>query len=374
MMGWDGESIVTRFDRDTGAWIFVAFHSSRLGPASGGTRMISYPNLEAARRDAMRLAAGMTYKWAAAGFPRGGGKAVIAAPAGLDPGAREGLLRRYGSLVHELAGRFWTGADAGTTAEDMDVIAETGAPFVFSRTPSRGGAGGSGPWTALGVYGAIETVCRRLFGEASPAGRRVLVQGAGSVGRPLIERLAAAQARVSFSDVSTDTCCGLPGAFVAPEEVFATPCDIFAPCALGGVLNAETIPRLLCRAVVGAANNQLAEVEDAARLQSSGILYAPDFVVNAGGAIAITGIESLGWSVERAEKEVRGIAETLSRVFELAEAEGLTTEAAARRLAEKRLRSDGTGGPERGTGGSGNATRPDRDGPVADSESGGAVR
>jgi leucine dehydrogenase len=339
MTGWDGESIVTRFDRETGAWIIVALHSSRLGPASGGTRMIPYPDLEAARRDAMRLAAGMTYKWAAAGFPRGGGKAVLAAPAGLDPGSRNGLLRRYGSLVQELSGRFWTGADAGTTAEDMDLIAETGAPFVFSRTPARGGAGGSGPWTALGVHGAIETVCRRLFGEASPAGRRVLVQGAGSVGRSLIERLAAAQARVSFTDVIPDACRGLPGEFVAPGEVFSTPCDIFAPCALGAVLNADTIPRLLCRAVVGAANNQLAEVEDAARLRSRGILYAPDFVVNAGGAIAITGIESLGWSAERAEREVRGIADTLSRVLDLAEAEGLTTEAAARRLADQRLDS-----------------------------------
>ena len=339
MTGWDGESIVTRFDRETGAWIFVALHSSRLGPASGGTRMIPYPNLEAARRDAMRLAAGMTYKWAAAGFPRGGGKAVIAAPAGLDPGLRSGLLRRYGSLVQELSGHFWTGADAGTTAEDMDVIAETGAPFVFSRTPARGGAGGSGTWTALGVYGAIETVCRRLFGEASPAGRRVLVQGAGSVGRSLIERLAAAQARVSFTDVIPDACRGLPGDFVAPGEIFSTPCDIFAPCALGAVLNAETIPRLLCRAVVGAANNQLAEVEDAARLQSRGILYAPDFVINAGGAIAITGIESLGWTTGRAEREVRGIADTLSRVLDLAEEQGLTTEAAARRLADQRLDS-----------------------------------
>jgi leucine dehydrogenase len=336
--GWGGESIVTRFDRETGAWIFVAIHSSLLGPASGGTRMIAYPDRDAARRDAMRLAAGMTYKWAAAGFPRGGGKAVIAAPVGLDPGSRDELLRRYGSLVKELSGRFWTGADAGTTAEDMDVIAETGSPFIFSRTLSRGGAGGSGEWTALGVYAAIETVCRRLFGEASPAGRRVLVQGAGSVGRPLIERLAAAQARVSFTDVMPDACRGLPGAFVAPEEVFATPCDIFAPCALGAILNAETIPRLLCRAVVGAANNQLAEGEDAERLQSRGILYAPDFVVNAGGAIAITGIESLGWSTGRAEREVRGIADTLSRVLELAQAEGLTTEAAARRLAERRLR------------------------------------
>jgi leucine dehydrogenase len=347
MTGWDGESIVTRWDRETGAWIFVALHSSRLGPASGGTRMIAYPDREAARRDAMRLASGMTYKWAAARFPRGGGKAVIAAPAGLDTVSRAGLLRRYGSLVRELSGRFWTGADAGTTAEDMDVIAETGAPYVFSRTPSHGGAGGSGPWTALGVFAAIETVCRRLFGSGSLTGRRVLVQGVGSVGRPLIERLAAAGARVSFTDVAPDASRRFSGAreitYLAPDAILGEPCDVFAPCALGEILNAETIPRLRCRAVVGAANNQLAQPEDAERLQSRGILYAPDFVVNAGGAIAITGIESLGWTAERAEREVLGIADTLSRVFELADAEDLTTEAAARRLAERRLEAAGTG-------------------------------
>ncbi len=342
MTGWDGESLITRRDAETGAWIFVALHSSRLGPASGGTRMIPYEDPEAARRDAMRLSAGMTYKWAAAAFPRGGGKAVIAAPSGLDSVSRTGLLRRYGMLVAELSGRFWTGADAGTTAEDMDVIAETGAPYVFSTTPSRGGAGGSGSWTALGLFAAMETVCSRLFGHASVAGREVLVQGAGSVGTPLIEKLAGAGARVSFTDVDPGAARKFAGKsevrFVPAEETFQTPCDVFAPCALGAILNAGTIPRLICRAVVGAANNQLAEPADASRLDARGILYAPDFVVNAGGAIAVTGIEALGWSRPRAESEVLAIAATLSRVFDRSESEGVTTDVAARRLAEERLR------------------------------------
>ncbi len=342
MKGWDGESLVTRRDVETNAWMFVALHSSRLGPSTGGTRMIPYDDLASARRDAMRLSEGMTYKWAAAGFPRGGGKGVIAAPPGLDVRARTGLLRRYGQLVKDLGGRFWTGADAGTSAADMDVISETGQPYVFSRTEANGGAGGSGPWTALGLFASLRTVGERLFGDSSLAGRRVLVQGAGSVGRPLIERLAAAGAQVSFSDIEPEAArllesAGIAAAYVPPERLFDAPCDVFAPCALGAVLNADTIPRLRCRAVLGAANNQLAEPADAERLRAAGILYAPDFVVNAGGAVAITGIEALGWTREKAEREVEGIAGTLSGILDLAERDGITTEAAARRIAARRL-------------------------------------
>lgn len=338
--GWDGVGVVTRRDPESGATILIALHSETLGPSTGGTRMAVYADTDAARRDALRLAEGMTYKWAAAGFPRGGGKGVLAVPADLDAAARRGLLRRYGSLIQELAGRFWTGADVGTSAEDMDVIAETGAPYVFSRTAARGGAGGSGTWTAMGVFAAMETVCERLWGEASVEGRRVLVQGTGSVGGPLIEKLVASGALVSFSDVAPAAVKGYQEkglTFVPPEAIFETPCDLFVPCALGGLLNAETIPRLRCRAVVGAANNQLATSEDAVRLRDRGILYAPDFVVNAGGAVAISGQEALGWSAERATEEVLNIGRTLERVLDIAEAQGVSTDAAARRLAEERL-------------------------------------
>src|SRR5262247_844018 len=160
--GWDGEALHERADPETGATILIAFHSTRLGPATGGTRMKSYPSLDAARRDVRRLAEGMTYKWAAAGFPRGGGKGVLAVPPGLTPAARDGLLRRYGAFIRELGGRFWTGADVGTSARDMDVISETGAPYVFSRTPEHGGAGNSSGWTALGVEAGLRTTCSRL--------------------------------------------------------------------------------------------------------------------------------------------------------------------------------------------------------------------
>jgi len=341
-VSWDGEELIERADGETGARIFVALHSSRLGPPTGGTRMKTYSDAPSARRDAMRLSEAMTYKWAAADFLRGGGKAVIAVPPGLGDVARAELLRRYGRLLAELGGRFSTGPDVGTSPRDMDVIAETGAPYVFSRTPERGGAGSSGSWTALGVFAAIETVCERLFGDRSPRGRRVVVQGTGSVGAPLIERLAAAGARVAAADPDARAVGRLRerlGIDILPAEAcLEEPSDIFAPCALGGVLDAETIPRLTARAVVGAANDQLGGPEDGQRLRERGVLYAPDFVVNAGGAVAITGIEALGWSGDRAEAAVRGIGLTLRRVLDRADSDAVSTDAAARGLAEERLR------------------------------------
>lgn len=206
--------------------------------------MKSYPDVQAALQDAFRLAAGMTYKFATPGIPFGGGKAVIAIPPDFDPQSRPALLRRHGALVHQLGGLFYTGPDVGTSSADMDIIAETGAPYVFARTPAAGGAGSPGPFTALGVFAGIQVACEHLFGEASLKGRRVLVQGTGSVGGTLIEHLRAADAEVVFSEVDEGTIrrfrdeLGL--GFVPPEAVYTTECDIFAPCALGGVLNANT--------------------------------------------------------------------------------------------------------------------------------------
>jgi leucine dehydrogenase len=339
---WDGESVIVRFDRQTNAWIFIAIHSTRLGPAIGGTRMKSYPSLHAALQDALRLAAGMTYKWAAAGMEAGGGKAVIAIPEDLDPEARMKLLRGYGAFVQNHKGLFLTGPDLGTSSEDMDIIAETGAPYVFARTPGAGGAGNPGPFTALGVFTSIQVVVERLFGDATLVGKRITIQGVGSVGRELIELLQNAGAEVLFSDVDeaavTHYCNEVGLQCFQPEEVYESPCDIFAPCAVGGVLSEKTIPRLRCRAVAGAANNQLATPEDALRLQERGILYAPDFIANSGGAIAIIGMETRGWSRKEAEEKVtKTIKDNLSQVFELAEAERVDTDEAARRLADRRL-------------------------------------
>jgi len=342
---WDGETVIVRCDRFSGAWIFIAIHSTRLGPATGGTRMKSYPDQKAALGDALRLATGMTYKFAVPGIRRGGGKAVISIPEDLEPDSRPDLLRRYGRLVHQLGGLFYTGPDVGTSTADMDIIAETGAPYIFCRTPAAGGAGSSGPITALGVFAGIQIACEHVFGEASLKRRKVLVQGVGSVGGILIEHLRHAGAEVLFSDVDElhiqryrD---GLGLQFIPVEEIYKTECDVFAPCALGGVLNENTIPQLKCRVVAGGANNQLAQPEDAERLRARGIVYAPDYVVNVGGAMAIPGIENLGWSpAEAEEKVVKSVRYTLARIVEMAEAERITTDEAAHRIAEEHLSKD----------------------------------
>lgn len=339
---WDGETVVTHFDHPTGAWMVIAIHSTRRGPACGGTRMKNYPDLASAAQDALRLAAGMTFKFAAADFEMGGGKAVIALPPSFDSAARGDLLRRYGALVHQLSGLYYTGPDVGTSSVDMDIIAETGAPYVFARTPRAGGAGDSGPITGLGVFHGLRATCKVLDGTDSLAGKRVLVQGLGSVGRTLAGLLRGTGAVVSFNDVDPAAVrhgseeLGLQ--LVPAESLYETACDFFSPCALGGILNEDTIPRLNCRAVVGAANNQLATPQDADRLRERGILYAPDYICNLGGAMGITGIEALGWTRAEAEQRViDAVTRTLGEVFALAQRDNISTDAAARHVVEGRL-------------------------------------
>jgi leucine dehydrogenase len=304
--------------------------------------MKQYPDLDSAMEDALRLSAGMTYKFAVPGLSRGGGKAVISVPAGLDSAGRIELLRRYGWLVHQLGGLFYTGPDIGTSSADMDIIAETGAPYVFSRSPAAGGAGSPAPYTALGVFSGIQTAWEHISSSDSLDRCRVLVQGTGSVGSGLIDLLLDAGAEVLFSEVDVRAIhrfqdeLGLT--FITADDVYKTACDIFSPCALGGVLNIQTIPKLKCQAVVGGANNQLAAPDDADALLERGILYAPDYVVNVGGAMAITGIETQGWTPEEAEQRVVGtVSNTLNRIFEISDDNGISTEAAARLLADENM-------------------------------------
>ncbi|MDH3891551.1 MAG: hypothetical protein OEV49_10750 [candidate division Zixibacteria bacterium] len=339
---WNGESVIVRKDAPTGSWIFIAVHSSTLGAATGGTRMRQYSDHTTALHDALRLAEGMTRKFAVAGFPRGGGKAVISIPEELSPDARTDLLLRYGGIIGQLGGYFYTGPDVGTTSEDMDLIARHGAPYVHSCTPACGGAGSSGAATALGVFTGIQVMCKHLFGDDSLRQRRVLVQGAGSVGTALIEHLRQAGADVIVSEIDQQVVRQLKTQpelrFVPTEKALETECDILAPCAMGGLFSAQTIPNLRCRAIVGGANNQLATTEDAIRLKQRGIAYAPDYVVNFGGAMAITGIEALGWTNDEANRQVvRTVRTALSQVLSIAEESGVSTEAAAAQLAKQRL-------------------------------------
>jgi leucine dehydrogenase len=344
LSSWDGEHVLTRYDAPTGAWMFVCVHSRRLGPAAGGTRLNVYSGPEEALLDGTRLAQGMTVKFAVSGFAFGGGKAVIAVPALPEGRERSALMRRYGELVASLGGSFWTGADMNTTPADLDVVAET-CPYVFGRSPEHGGSGEPGPTTARGVFHGIRASLAHALGSPELDGRTVLVQGVGSVGARLAELLADTGARVLVTDVDAGRAAEVAervGArVVGAEEALRTECDVYAPCATGATLSAETIPGLRCRVVAGAANNQLATPADADRLRGRGILYAPDFVINAGGIVHYVGIEVLGWDEEALERALRGIGDTLAEIFARGEADGISTARAADELARAHLDAAG---------------------------------
>jgi leucine dehydrogenase len=338
---WDGEQVVVGFDAPTGTWMFVCIHSTKRGPAGGGTRMKMYASPAAALEDAMRLSEAMTLKMAAADVPFGGGKAVLAVPSLPEGLERRRVLLRYAELAASLGANFQTGPDVNTTTADMDVLAER-HPYVFCRSEELGGSGDPGPATARGVFQGIRATVSHLFGSPDLEGRVVLVQGVGDVGARLAEKLAEAGAHVFIADIDRQRVDALTeriGAeVIPPEQAIGTECDVYAPCALGGTLNAETIPRLRCRIVAGSANNQLAESEDAVRLHEAGILYSPDFVINAGGVLYSWGTESLDWDRETVETRLAGIGETLAAIYRRSEAEGITTEEAAERLARSRFR------------------------------------
>jgi len=333
LAGWEGEHAVVRHDAESGAWMFVCVHSTALGPAGGGTRMRVYPAPADGLADAMRLSGAMTWKMAGAGMPRGGGKAVLAVPELPVGEPRKRLLRRYGELVASLGGTYRTAGDMNISPEDLDVVAET-CPWVYGTT---GRGGNSGRGTARGGLHAIRATVEHVFGSPELAGRSVLVQGAGSVGAVLAHELADAGARVLVSDVDESRAAATGCETVPPERVLETEVDVYSPCAVGGTLNAESIPRLASRAIAGCANNQLAEPEDAERLQERGILYAPDYVVNAGGIIQLIGLEDEGWDEAQLEQRLAVIGDTLRTLFAEAETEGITPAEAADRLVRRRL-------------------------------------
>jgi leucine dehydrogenase len=334
LAGWDGEHAVVRHDAESGAWMFVCVHSTVLGPACGGTRLGVYPTPADGLADAMRLSGAMTWKMAGAGMPRGGGKAVLAVPELPTGEHRRGLLRRYGELVASLSGSYRTAGDMNISPEDLDVVAET-CPWVYGTT---GGGGNSGLGTARGVLHAIRATVEHAFGSPELAGRTVLVQGAGAVGAVLARELADSGAQVLVSDVDESRAAATGCETVPPERVLETEVDVYSPCAVGGTLNADSIPHLACRAVAGSANNQLADSEDAERLQERGILYAPDYIVSAGGIIQLIGLEDEAWDEPQLEDRLAGIGATLRTLFAETDAESITPSEAADRLVRRRLR------------------------------------
>ncbi len=330
---WDGEEAIIRFDAESGAWMFVCIHSTALGPGGGGTRMRVYPTPADGLADAMKLSGAMTRKFAAADIPRGGGKAVLAVPELPEGDARRNLLLRYGELVAALGGTYRTAGDMNISPADLDVVAER-CPWVYGTT---GRGGNSARGTAIGTLHAIRATIEHVFASPDLAGKRILVQGAGSVGADLVRLLQADGADVLVSDVDDARAVQTGATVVAAADVIGTECDLYSPCAVGGTLNAETIPQLRCRAVAGCANNQLAEPEDGDRLHAAGILYAPDYVVNAGGVIQLVGLEDLEWSEDELQQGLARIGETLRTLFRASAEEGITPAAAAERLAGERV-------------------------------------
>lgn len=322
--------------------MIVAIHSTVRGPSLGGCRMWTYTDVRVAVRDALRLSRAMTYKAAVANLPLGGGKGVIALPPGMRLAAaqRRAALLDFGDAVETLGGRYLTAEDVGIASRDMPVIAER-TEHVTGLARARGGSGDPSPFTALGVEAAIRTTCARLFGSSSLRGRSVAVVGLGHVGSRVAARCARAGAELILSDVDPAKRAiaeRLGARWTTPARALTAKVDVLSPCALGGVLDEAIVPKLRCRAIVGPANNQLTQDTVAIQLAERGILFAPDYVVSAGGIVNIAvELDGGGYDAATARRNTRAIGATLAQVFDTAEAGGITPLAAAGTLAERRL-------------------------------------
>lgn len=328
------EQVVLCSDPAAGYRAVIAIHSTRLGPAVGGTRLRPYAREEDALADALGLSRAMTLKSALAGLPFGGGKAVVLQPAGSFD--RAALFEAHGRAIEALGGRFVTGEDVGVTPDDLELTRRR-TRYVAGLVS---GAGNPAPYTARGVLSAMRAAAERTWGSPDLAGRRVAVQGCGAVGASLAAGLRAAGARLVVADLDAQRLAAVAdatGAAVAsPDEILQAECDLLAPCALGGVLSAELAGQLRCRVVCGAANNQLAAPAVAAALAEHGVLYVPDFAANAGGVIS-GAQDLLGWTPAQVARAIDGIGATVRQVLELAEREGCSTAEAAERLALLRV-------------------------------------
>lgn len=332
------EQVTFCYDEQSGLRAIIAIHNTTLGPALGGVRMWPYKSEEEALVDVMRLSRGMTYKSAAAGLNLGGGKAVIIGDPKKD--RTEALFRAYGRFVEGLGGRYITAEDVGTDVRCMEwVRMETS--FVTGISRSLGGSGDPSPVTAVGTLMGMKACAKVRWGQDSLAGKRVNVQGVGAVGYHLVKLLAEEDAKITVCDINEDNLARAKRDFaveiVESERIFDRDGDIFAPCALGGVINDQTLPRLKVAVVAGSANNVLDNEKRHGRaLAERGILYAPDYVINAGGLINVAN-ELEGYNQERALKQAEGVYDILLRVFEIAKTEDVPTSMAADNLALRRI-------------------------------------
>ncbi|MEK5441915.1 branched-chain amino acid dehydrogenase [Fredinandcohnia sp. FSL W7-1320] len=337
MEKYDYEQLVFCQDKQSGLKAIIAIHDTTLGPALGGTRMWTYASEEAAIEDSLRLAKGMTYKNAAAGLNLGGGKTVIIGDPRKDK--NEEMFRAFGRYIQGLNGRYITAEDVGTTVADMDIIHEE-TDFVTGISPAFGSSGNPSPVTAFGVYRGMKAAAKEAFGSDSLEGKIVAVQGVGNVAYTLCKYLHEEGANLIVTDINKEAVDRAVRDFgakaVDPNDIYGVDCDIYAPCALGATVNDETIPQLKAKVIAGSANNQLKEPRHGDTIHELGIVYAPDYVINAGGVINVAD-ELYGYNQDRALKKVELIYDTIAKVIEIAKRDGIPTYQAADRLAEERI-------------------------------------
>lgn len=341
MQTYDFENLFFCQDKALDFKAIIAIHDTTLGPATGGCRMWQdYPSEMDAVEDALRLARGMTYKYAAAGVNLGGGKAVIIGdPKRTD---REPVFRALGKFINRLGGKYITGEDVGTTLQDMEYI-RMETEHVVTLPTYLGGAGDIAPMTAYGTIRAMQACCNRVYGSDSLEGKQVAVQGLGAVGHNMVEQLHNLGARLIVTDIDPAKVESMTTRFnagaVEADAIYDVDCDVFCPCALGKVINDDTLSRLKCKIICGSANNQLAEERHGDRLEEAGFVYAPDYITNAGGTIYDTDRLGVGGvSHERGKAKVARIYDNMQRVFEIADRDKLPTYQAADRMAEERIR------------------------------------
>ncbi len=343
MAAYDYENLFFCQEKTLGLRAIIAIHNTTLGPAAGGIRMWPYESEADAIEDVLRLARGMTYKCAACGASYGGGKCVIIGDPRRDKS--EARLRSLARFIHRLNGLFITGVDVGTTLDDM-VIMRQETPYVVTLPESWGGPGESARETAFGVVQGMRACLQEVYGSSDLHGRSVALQGAGAVGSHTARYLHEAGAQILLADIDQEradlVAAECNARVVAPEEIYRLPADIYAPCALGGILNDRTIPELRCQIVCGSANNQLAEARHGEMLQQRGILYAPDYIVSAGGLLS--GLDSLnpgGFNRERAREKVAHLYDAMQNVIAISKERSIPTHRAADILAEQRIASVG---------------------------------